>query len=105
VAAPLQLSEAFAAEYDLMQQLHSPVTSMQSLSVAESRLASLHSAIDSRNKLIAALADKSWGKSAMRALSASEMGTTLERWNKKEDELIENVSRNIRVIRNVIKGL
>jgi len=105
VAAPLRLSEAFAAEYDLMQSLRMPITSMQSLTAAESRLAALQAAINSRNKLIAELPYKSWGKSAMRALSASEMGTTLERWDKKEAELTENIGRNIKVIRNAIQDL
>jgi len=105
VAAPLQLSEAFASEYDLMQKLKKSITSIFDLKESEKILKDLRSSIVSRNKLLDNISDKTWGYSAMRALHASECGTTLERWNNKESDLIDEISEKNRVIRNTLKNI
>ena len=105
VAAPLQLSEAFASEYDLMQKLKKSITSIFELKESEKILQDLRSSIVSRNEILDNISNMPWGNSAMRALHASECGTTLERWNNKERDLIDGVFEKNRVIRNTLKNI
>jgi len=105
VSAPLAIAEAFASERDLMQQLASPVQSMADIAAKEALLPQLRDAIVQRTDLIESLDKQPWAPSLKRALSASRVEPTIDRWNRKQQTLIEEVTREITLVHNAAGNL
>jgi hypothetical protein len=105
ISSPLQLSEAFAIENDIMQNLKCPITTMEILIETEENITKLQTAIENRNEFVTKLPNYSWGKKAQRALSLSQIETTINRWNDKQHQLIKDKNNTTRILRNAIKPL
>ncbi len=102
VAGPLEVAEAFAVEYDLMRALAQPIEDQEGLLAAEKDLEALHQAVENRNAVIESLDDQPWGATVGRALRASRVESTLDRWNRRQAALVNDVNRTVTVIRNVL---
>ena len=105
VSEPLIVAEAFAAEYGLIQQLQAPMRSNADLRLKEKLLPELRDAISKRNTLLGTLDQHAWGPSMKKALAASSLEPTIDRWNGKQHVLIQDVENEIEVIRNVLAGV
>jgi O-antigen ligase len=105
VSEPLAIAEAFATENDLMQQLREPMQSIPDLNATETLLIELRDAIDKRHTLLDALDQHEWGAGIKRALAASRVEPTIDRWDRKQNTLIKAAEEEIRVIRNVLTGI
>ncbi len=100
VSDPLTMAEAFATENDLMLQIASPVSSMADVNTKELLLSKLNDAIAEREHVVESLTDEPWAPSVRRALSASKVEPTIDRWNRKQQTLISDAKREITLIRN-----
>ena len=105
VSDPLVVAEAFATEDALMQQLREPIQSNVDLQTKEKMLPELRDAIARRNALLGTLDQYNWGPSVKKALAASSLEPTMDRWNRKQDTLIQNVENETRVMRNLLAGV
>ncbi len=105
VSAPLVIAEAFAVENDLMQQLRKPIQFISDLNATETLLSELRDAIARRNALLTSLDQHEWGPDIERALAASRIEPTIDRWNRKQDTLIDAAREEVRVLRNALAGV
>jgi len=101
VSDPLVIADAFATEHEIMQELRVPITSGESLLATEASLAALGPAIQNRKHLLNTLPESTWKADIEKALSASRIERTIDRWDRKQDTLIMQVSQTIKLIRTV----
>ena len=105
VSEPLAIAEAFATEHDLMRQLGAPLQSVADVAAREALLPQLRDAIVQRTDLIESLDKQPWAPSVKRALAASRVEPTIDRWNRKQQTLIEDVTREITLVHNATGSL
>ena len=101
VSDPLVVADAFATEHEIMQDLRIPITSGESLLATEASLAALGPAIQNRKHLLNTLPESTWKSDIEKALSASRVERTIDRWDRKQDTLIMQVNQTIKLIRTV----
>ena len=103
VARPLEVAEAFAVEYDLMRELARPIEDEQGLLATEANLETLRRAIEGRQAVLASLDDRPWGASVRRALTASRLEPTLDRWTRRQAAFVSDIQSTVTVLRNALR--
>jgi hypothetical protein len=80
VTQPMELARALAREIACAHSLRAAAAGAEQAETTARRRAALAEAVAERERLVAGLADRPWGESALRALQAQD---TLNRWNRK----------------------